>query len=277
MRTLLLLALLTPVSLRADEFDDAIALARDALKRQNAEQVIKAARVAITSRPKSPEGYFYRGEGHGLQRQSKEAVADFDKAIELDPNFALAYDRRGGEQFKLGNIKESIDDFDAFIKMRPKAEENHWRRGISYYYAGKFADGAKQFKLGEKVYDNDVENAFWHYLCNARDVGVEKARKDLLKIGTDTRVPFMKIYDLIQGKAKPEEVLAAAEKANLDKEDKNEAMFYAHLYVGLNYEAEGKKDKAIEVIGKGVANHKISHYMWDVGNVHLLLLKKEKE
>jgi hypothetical protein len=31
MRTLLLLALLTPVSLRADEFDDAIALARDAL------------------------------------------------------------------------------------------------------------------------------------------------------------------------------------------------------------------------------------------------------
>jgi lipoprotein NlpI len=274
MRLVLPFLLVLPMNLQADEFDDALAVAREGLKRGNADQVLKAAQVAIEAKPKSPEGYFYRGEGYGLQRKSKEAIDDFNKAIEIDPKYALAYDRRGGELFKLGKVKASIEDFDTFIKMQPKAEESHWRRGISYYYAERFNDGAKQFKLGEKVYGNDVENAFWHYLCNARDVGIEKARKEMLKIGTDTRVPFMKIYDLIQGKIKAEEVLKEAENAKLDKEDKQEAMFYAHLYVALNYEAQGQKDKAIEVLEKGVKNYKISHYMWDVGNVHLMLLKK---
>ena len=50
----------------------------------------------------------------------------------------------------------------------------------------------------------------------------------------------------IRGKAKPDEVIETAEKAKLDDEDKNEALFYAHLYVGLNYEAEGDAKKCIE-------------------------------
>ena len=260
----------------ADEASDAIQEAKEALKSAAFDKAIKAATIAIDKDDKNAVAYFIRGEAESMQRKTKEAFADFDQALKLDPKYAIAYDRRGSEAFKLGKIKESIADFDTFIKMQPKAEESHWKRGISCYYAARFADGAKQFKFGEKVYGNDVENAFWHYLCNARDVGVEKARKEMLKIGNDTRVPFMKIYDLILGKAKPEEILTAAEKAPLDKDDKIEALFYAHLYVALNYEAEGDKKKALETMEIAVNKYKISHYMWDVANTHLILSAAKK-
>ena len=50
---------------------------------------------------------------------------------------------------------------------------------------------------------NDVENAVWHFLCVAREDGVEKARAAMLKIGKDRRVPMMQVYELFarQGEA----------------------------------------------------------------------------
>src|SRR5207302_2758611 len=124
---------------------------------------------------------------------------------------------RGAEKFKLGQIDESIADFNAYLKAFPKEEPGHWRRGISFYYAGKYAEGAKQFYDGRTVFGDDVENAFWHFLCNARKDGLEKARKGLLGLDRpDRRVPMMRVYDLLQGKAKPAEVVEAAEKAELE-------------------------------------------------------------
>ena len=96
-----------------------------------------------------------------------EAVADFTKCIELDPRNAAAYNHRGTEQFKLGHIKESLADFDRYLELEPKAAPSHWMRGISLYYVGRFDDGRQQFKAGDQVFANDVENAVWHFLCNA--------------------------------------------------------------------------------------------------------------
>ena len=266
-------AMTTPV--RADDADDLVKKARAALKKGNAAEALAAASKAVELAPKNPVALFTRGEAYEAMRKHDEAIRDFDRVIELDPKFALAYDRRGSERFKLGKIKESIEDFDKFLALRPDALPSHWKRGISYYYAGRFGDGAKQFKAGEVVFGDDVENAFWHYLCNARLEGAEKARAKLLKVGPDKRVPMMKVYDLIAGKAKPADVIATAENAKLKGEDREEALFYAHLYVALSYEAEGDAKKCREHLAEAVEKHKIGHYMWDVGNVHLQLLRKK--
>src|SRR5262249_57763152 len=132
-----------------------------------------------------------------------EGGADFDKCLEGDPKCAEAYDRRGSEQFKRGRVAESLADFDRFLKLRPEAAPGHWKRGISLYYAGRFDEGRRQFEGYEKVDTNDVENAVWHFLCNARRLGIEKARTQMLKIGKDRRVPMMDVYDLYRGKIKP--------------------------------------------------------------------------
>jgi lipoprotein NlpI len=269
-----LLASIVMSTTRADETDDLLAAVRAALKAGDNDAALKASTAAVKLAPKNAGAWFLHGEALGHFRKHDEAIQAYDKAHELDPKMMVAINQRGGERFRKGDVKGSIEDFEAYIKSNPKAYDDHWRYGISLYYAGRFAEGTKQFKAGEKAFGDDVENAFFHYLCNARDKGLDKARAELLKVGPDSRVPMMKIYALIQGKAKPEEVIATAETAKLDEARRNEALFYGHLYVGLNYEAEGNAKKCEEHLRIAIEKHKIGHYMWDVGNVHLMLLKK---
>ena len=97
--------------------------------------------------------------------------------------------------------------------------------------------------------------------------GVDKARQSILKIGKDARVPMMKVYDLYRGVAKPEDVLAAARDEKLTPEQLNRTHFYAHLYVGLYYDATGDKKRALEHLTEAAQKYPIEHYMWDVARV----------
>jgi lipoprotein NlpI len=201
---------------------------------------------AIADKPNEPRGFVLRGRSYSMERRAEKAVADFTRALELKPDSAEVLSLRGGELFKLGRFKESVTDFDKQIQIEPGSAESHWRRGISLYYAERYEDGAKQFQLGAKIYFNDVENAFWHYLCLARKDNAAKAREKLLRVGADSRYYMPKVYDLIADKAKPKDVLAAVEQHAT--KDKTEGLFYANLYIGLNYEAEGNAEKSLEYV-----------------------------
>ena len=212
---------------------------------------------------------------------SEQAIAVLSEVIAKNPKQSLAYYLRGRENFRAGKIKQSVSDLDKHVELAvaadPKAEARQWERGISYYYTGEFEKGARQFELYQTFHDQDVENSTWRYLCVARAEGVEKARKTLLPISDDRRVPMMQIYDLYRGKLKPADVLAAAEKGEPAKEGLNRQLFYAHLYIGLWHEAAGEHGLAKKHILEA-EKHKIGHYMWDVAHVHADLLRaKEKE
>lgn len=203
---------------------------------------------------------------------SQRAAQLLDQAIEKDATLAFAYYLRGRERFRLGQIRPSVADFDRFVELRPNAESRQWERGISYYYAGEFTKGAKQFESCQTFYDNDVENSVWRYLCIARTDGVEKARETMLPIENDSRIPMMAIYDLYRGKLEPDDVLKAARVGEPDAESLNERLFYAHLYLGLFYEAAGDKPQAKSNL-EAAERLKIGHYMWDVAHVHVSLLR----
>jgi lipoprotein NlpI len=259
---------------RVGDVPELLAKARVALTTHRPDEALAQAGKAIALDDKNAEAYFLRGRAHEELRQHEKAIVDFDKAIALDQNWADAFNHRGSEQFKLGHITESIKDFDHFIKLRPRAGPGHWQRGISCYYAGKFDDGRKQFEGYQTVDDNDVENVVWRFLCMARQDGVEKARQALLKVAQDKRVPMMQIYALFGGRCQPDDVFAAARAKAPTPQQLNERLFYAHLYVGLYYEALGDTRQAKENLGRAARDHKVSHYMWDVARVHLAILDK---
>ena len=123
-----------------------------------------------------------------------------------------------------------------------------------------------------------MENAVWHFLCAARADGVDKARASMLKIGKDTRVPMMKVYDLYRGAAKPEDVLAAAERRRRDRSrGRKERLFYAHLYLGLYFDATGDKKQALEHMTLAAHKYYVDGYMGDVARVHEKVLLNDKE
>jgi lipoprotein NlpI len=226
----------TPV--RADEIDDLLQIAKKALTARDHVKVYDATSAVLKLHPKSADAYYLRAQAEFKRNRVKESVADFEKLLEIKPD------------------------------VRPEL----WQYGIALYYVERAEDGAKLFSDHQKVNPQDVENAFWHFLCTAKATkDVAKARAGLIAVTQDRRVPMKEIQLLLADQAKPDDVLKAAKKAD----PANTPLFYAHLYLGLYYEAVGEAAKSLEHIRTAVEKHQVPDYMWDVGNIHLQLRSKK--
>jgi tetratricopeptide (TPR) repeat protein/S1-C subfamily serine protease len=71
---------------------------------------------------KQPEAYAYSNRGNAkLALGSKqEAIIDYDRAISLNPKYAIAYNNRGNAKYALGNKQEAIIDLDRAIILSPR-------------------------------------------------------------------------------------------------------------------------------------------------------------
>jgi lipoprotein NlpI len=179
---------------------------------------------------------------------------------------------RGEERFRRGRIAESIADFDRELQLAPNRAAEHWQRGIAYYYAGDYSKGARQFELHGTVNPQDVENAVWHFLCAVRapNGSVDAARKSLIPVTDDPRVPMAQIQRMFAGTLTPEDVLKVGDAAG------GTAKFYADLYVGLYYEALSRDDESLRLVESAAGNPAAKDsYMGDVARVHVKLRKQE--
>ena len=210
------------------------------------------------------------GKGTELasKRKFAEAVEAFTKVIEEKPDFPQTWQHRGSAYFRMAKLKEALADFDQFLKLRPDQAPYHWQRGIVLYYLNKFEEGAKQFEIHKTVNAEDVENSVWHFLCLARHKDVDFARKQLIPVSKDPRVPMKEVFDMFAGKIKPEEVLAACQKEDPTANELKNRLFFGHLYVGLYYEAIGKTTESKTHIDKAAGEFYVPHYMGDVAKIH---------
>jgi lipoprotein NlpI len=268
---LLLLVLVAPVG--GDSAKEFLKQAADAWAAGKSDQALELVGKAISAAPDDPKAPLIRARMEDALGKYAAAAKDCRRCLQLDPTFAEAHDLLGSIEFKSGKIEESLREFDEFIRLRPTEANGHWRRGIALYYAGRYADGRDQFKGYESVDTNDVENAVWHFLCNAKLDGIAKARAAMLKIGKDRRVPMMEVYDLYAGKLKPADVLAAAEAGEATEAERKDRLFYAHLYLGLYYDVTGDRKQAVEHMSLAAGKYRSPHYMGDVASVHADILR----
>lgn len=209
------------------------------------------------------------------------AEAAYDKAVaeltdDTTPRLAaMALNQRGRVRMFRGHLTEALADFDAAIARDPREGPRHWRRGIVLYYLGRFDEGAKQFEGYQTVDDSDVENVTWRMLCQAKSVGLAKAREQLLDVGPDSRVPMAEVYQMFAGRATEEAVDKAATAVAGDPLRSANAKFYADLYIGLYADATDRLELAQKRLAEAV-KHNEHHDMWHVSRLHLWHVDPEK-
>ena len=187
-------------------------------------------------------------------RESPQAI--FDRAI---------------ADFRSGRIAESVAGFDALVRIAPDSAPGLWQRGIAQYLAGRFKECRAQFESHRTVNPNDVENPAWHFACVARAESAAAAKAALLPVGPDSRQPMREVYQMLRGTLAPEEVLTAAGTQPA-------AQFYAHLYVGLYFDAIGSKAKALEHMTMAASDRyaSVGGYMYTVARLHRDILQRSK-
>ncbi|SVE25562.1 uncharacterized protein METZ01_LOCUS478416, partial [marine metagenome] len=91
----------------------------DLLQQPHYESAIRAFDKAIQLDPSFSVAYYSRGYAYGELGQHERAIQDYDQAIRLNTNYAAAYGNRGLAYALLGQYERAIQDFDKAIQLDP--------------------------------------------------------------------------------------------------------------------------------------------------------------
>lgn len=204
------------------------------------------------------------------------AIGDSSQQIGL-------YSQRADAYFFLGKFDEALRDYDRMVELDPEVDAGHWRRGIAYFYAGKYREAAAQFERYHSFDNVDRENGIWRYLSQVKAYGRDKAREGLLKYEKDDREPFPAVYELFAGRTTPDAILSGIVAANISATEREKRLFYAQLYIGLNEAIEDRPAAARQHLSHAVHNTWGPtagfgpSYMWHVGRLHALQLSRQPQ
>ncbi|MCZ7380032.1 MAG: tetratricopeptide repeat protein [Candidatus Methanoperedens sp.] len=80
------------------------------------------------------EGHFIKGYAYYSARKFDKAIEDYNKAIELNPKLAEAYNNRGVVYIYIKEFDKAIKDYNKAIELDPKYAEAYNNRGAVYSY-----------------------------------------------------------------------------------------------------------------------------------------------
>jgi len=92
--------------------------------------------------------YLVKGYGYFTQSQWDQAIAEYSRAIEMDPKLAAAYNYRGSAYGEKGDYDKAIADLNMAIELAPALAENYRNRGIAFGKKGDYDKAIADFTTG---------------------------------------------------------------------------------------------------------------------------------
>ena len=100
-------------------------------------------------------------EGHDLivQKKYSEAIKFLDEAIQINPNYALAYRNRAWTNHYLKNYQQAIEDYTKVIQLKPNFAETYfdkiyYNRGLSYANLQNYKQAIEDFDKAIEINPN---------------------------------------------------------------------------------------------------------------------------
>jgi len=127
----------------------------------------------------------------GLKSTStRTKIKYFSKALELAPNLAEAYEKRGVLYFFQGKFDNVIEDFQTFIELSPPKSEAYRMLGMGYLKKGDYPSAIKNFtraiEIDSKNASAYADRAEAHFLSGNYDLTVLDSTR-AIEIGGNPR------------------------------------------------------------------------------------------
>ena len=100
--------------------------------------------------------HFKRGLAHAARRDLDRAIRDYDAALELRPDFALARVNRGNAFDAQGAYGRAIADYDAVLRLKPGAADVYFNRANTYLRMGETAKAIADYDTVIGLKPDDV-------------------------------------------------------------------------------------------------------------------------
>jgi len=96
-----------------------------------------------------------RGVSYAQQGDRDKALADFNRTIQLEPNFPNAWFNRGGISFERGDFKSAAADFGRVIRLKRDDAEAYASRGRAYCRLSRHAEALADFNQAIRLDPKD--------------------------------------------------------------------------------------------------------------------------
>jgi tetratricopeptide (TPR) repeat protein len=220
--------------------------------------------------------YANRGDAYKAQGKYDRAISDYDKAIELDKNNAIAYNGRGNAYKAQGKHDRAISDYDKAIELDKNNAIAYNNRGNAYSDKGEYDSAIADYN---KVIELDKNSAF-AYNNRGAAYGLKGAYDSAIS-DYDKAVELDKDYvDAYVGRATAYRAKGQYDRAIADYDkaiDLDKFKVIAYTNRGRTYRAKGEYDRAISDYVKAIEldrNH-VSAYIFR-GNAYEDLGKHDR-
>lgn len=115
------------------------------------------------------DGYIGRGDAYAETSEYAKAIADYTKAIELDPRQELAYFNRAYAYGETGDYDMAIADYSKAIELAPADAQAYYNRGLDYLNKGEVPQAVSDLeKAVELSADAELTEDAQKALCRLR-------------------------------------------------------------------------------------------------------------
>lgn len=114
------------------------------------------ARLAVREAA-DPELWFVRGNDASELGRDSEAVAAYEQALQVQPDFFAAWLNRGVALDRLGRYPEAIASFERALRLRPEVESLWYNRGTVLGKLGRHGEAVASFERAIRLKGNFAE------------------------------------------------------------------------------------------------------------------------
>lgn len=198
--------------------------------------------ITATAQAQSAKQYFKAGEDFAKANNYSDAIIQFTKAIELDPDYDKAYVQRATAYSRIGEHKHAAEDYDRALAFDEKEAELYYFSGKEWHHYGD--NPRALIRLSSAI---NLKNNFQEAYQVRREVYVvlqqyEKALEDgkrCLKMKEDDKAYYSlaQIYEQL-------EMYNEAEEAYRQSIQKNRRVVDTHFFYARLLYQQGKYDAA---------------------------------
>jgi len=104
-------------------------------------------------------GFFANSLGIAYHKKGMydEAIVEYERALEINPNHALVYHNLGSSYGMKGMYDEAIGEYKKGIELNPNSTEAHNNLGAAYFNKGMYDDAIAECKKALEINPNDAE------------------------------------------------------------------------------------------------------------------------
>lgn len=116
-----------------------------ALENGNYDLASRLTQESLIQNTNNVDAYCNRGYISATFNRHPDAIADFSKALTLDPSNSWAFRARGVSRDAVGDRAGALDDFSKAIEIEPSNSDNYLNRANVYTKDGKFRDALQDW------------------------------------------------------------------------------------------------------------------------------------